>query len=632
MAKIATIADKIAFENEMPWEDRMTARTLHQFVGRAQERFPDNDALSFQITSGVKDKAETLTWTDLLNKTTQAANMFRRLGIGETDVVAFLLPNANETVLTLLGGATAGIVNPINPLLEPEMIGAILRETGAKMLVTLRAFPKSDVAQKAAIAVALAPNIETVLEVDLLKYLTPPKSWIVPLIRPKNPITHKAKVLDFNTELAKQRWDALDFEESKEDRVAAYFHTGGTTGMPKVATHKFSGIIYNGWVGSTLIIDESDVLLCPLPLFHVLAAYPALMSVISAGAHIVLPTPQGYRGDNVFDNFWKLVERWKVSFIVGVPTAMSILMQREVDADVSTLKYAFSGSAPLPVELFKKFEGATGVKILEGYGMTEATCLMSFNPLYGERKIGSVGLPVPYTDIRILECDDAGTILKEFGVDEIGEICVANPGVVMGATYTEADKNIGIYAGGTHFRTGDLGRVDEDGYVWITGRAKDMINRGGHEIDPALIEEALMGHPDVAFAGAIGQPDLHSGELPCVYVELAEGSTATIGELTEFVEANVVERAAVPRYIEIVDELPKTAVGKIFKPELRMSAIKRIFNAKLAADGVKAEVAEVVQDKKLGLIAFLQKNSDDVDDAAVNASIGGFTRPWEWKA
>ncbi len=627
--EMASIADKLKIEGVAPYEERQPSRTMYQYVERAAKRFGNENALSFQITSGPKDKAETLTWAELLGKTTQAANMFRRMGIGEEDVVAYLLPNANETAVTLLGGSVAGIVNPINPLLEAEQIGAILRETGAKVLVTLKSFPKTDVAQKAEEAVGHAPNVKTVLEVDLLRYLTPPKSWIVPLVRPKNPIGHHAKMLDFNKELSKHRSDALDFPDATTDRVAAYFHTGGTTGMPKVAQHRYSGMIYNGWCAEELLLTNEDVVICPLPLFHVFAAYPILMASIGSGAHMVMPTPAGYRGDGVFENFWKLIERWKGSYMVTVPTAAAALMQVPVDADVSSLKTAFCGSAPLPVELFNKFVSATGVNILEGYGMTEATCVVSANPVTGEKKIGSVGIPFPFTDIKIYDCAPNGSVNKECGVDEIGEICVSNPGVIPGGTYTEEDKNVGLFANEKYLRTGDLGRLDEDGYLWITGRAKDLIIRGGHNIDPATIEEALAAHPDVAFAGAIGQPDAKAGELPAAFVELVVGSTATVDDLMAFAKERIGEKAAIPKHMEIMAELPKTAVGKIFKPDLRKSAITRIFNAALSEAGVAAEVESVTEDKKRGLIAKLRKTGD-ADDKSVNGVLGDFVRPWEW--
>ncbi len=364
----AGIVDRDAIENEMPWESRDVPATLWGLLSRTAGNFPDHRAVSYQLLSGASDPSETLTWSELRGQVAQAANLFRSLGVGETDVVAYVLPNCTETLVTMLGGAVAGIVNPINPLLEPEQIASILRETNAKVVVTLRAFPKTDVAQKVAEAVRDAPQVKTVLEIDLNRYLTPPKSWIVPLIRPKMDkarMPSHASYKSFRAEMAKQPKD-LSFADSAGDRVACYFHTGGTTGMPKVAQHKYSGMIYNGWLGHRLLFSENDNIMCPLPLFHVFACHVIVMAAVSSGAHVVFPTPQGYRGDGVFDNFWKLIERWKISFIITVPTAVSALMQREVNADISSVKTAFSGSAPMPLELFKRIEAASGITVVEG--------------------------------------------------------------------------------------------------------------------------------------------------------------------------------------------------------------------------------------------------------------------------
>ena len=624
----ASAADLKSIENEMSWQDRQPAKTIYQLLSDTADRHGDRKAITFQLLSGPADKAETLTWRAFHGHVTQAANMFRNLGIGETDVVAYVLPNCIETAVTLIGGAVAGIANPINPLLDAEQIGAILRETGAKIVVTLKSFPKTEVAQKVAAAVALAPDVKTVLEIDLVRYLTPPKSWIVPLVRPKNPVTHNADILNFNAELSRQA-KTLDFTDNQADRTGAYFHTGGTTGMPKVAQHTHAGMIYNGWLGHKLLFSETDIIMCPLPLFHVFACHVIFMAMIASGAHVVFPTPAGYRGEGVFDNFWKLIERWKITFVIIVPTAISALMQRPVDADISSVKTVFSGSAPLPLELFRRFEEASGVTIVEGYGLTEATCLVSCNPTDGPQKVGSVGFPFPYCDVRILDCASDGTINHERGVDEIGEICISNPGVFPGHTYTEDAKNVGLFADTKYLRTGDLGRIDADGFLWITGRAKDLIIRGGHNIDPAEIEEALAGHQAVAFVGAIGQPDSHSGELPCAYVELVDGASVTPEELQTYAQEHIGERAAHPKHVEILAELPKTAVGKVFKPDLRRLAITRIYNAALQKADISAQVAEVIEDKKRGLVARISKTGE-VDEKALGAVLGKFTRPWEW--
>ena len=618
-----------AVEAQGAWDTLDVAKSIYQLLGRTKAAHGGKDAVTFQLTSGPKDRSETLSWNALHGRVTQAANLFRSLGIGEADVVAYVLPNCMETAITLLGGAVAGIVSPINPLMEPDQIASILRETKAKVVVTLRSFPKTELAQRVAEAVRLAPNVHTVLEVDLTRYLGPPKSWIVPLLRPKNPVQHSASVKNFNAECARQPSDKLTFQDITIDRVAAYFHTGGTTGMPKVAQHRVSGMIYQGWAGGNLIFTPSDVVICPLPLFHVFAAYPILMSMATCGAHVVFPTPAGYRGEGVFDNFWKLIERWRVTYMITVPTALAALLQRPIDANVSSLRGAISGSSPLPLELYRRFEKVTGVQIIEGYGLTECTCLVSCNPAEGTKKSGSVGLVLPYSQVRILHMDGSGTVTRECGVDEVGEICIANPGVSVGATYTEPDKNKGLYVMDRFLRSGDLGRLDSDGYLFITGRAKDLIIRGGHNIDPAIIEEALMGHPSVAFAGAIGQPDAHAGELPCVYVEMVKGANTSAEDLMAFAVEHISERAAVPKHIELLDELPKTAVGKVFKPDLRRKAITRVYNAALAEAGLSATVQRVVEDKKRGLVAQLHKTGA-VEDAAVTAVLGEFITPWEW--
>ena len=628
MGSFTNLADIKAIEAEAAWEARDVGRTIHDFLSRTKAAHGPRPAITFQLQSDPGSKAQTLTWNALHARVTQAANMFRRLGVGPKDVVAYVLPNCLETAVTLLGGATAGIVNPINPLLEPDQISAILRETGAKVVVTLRAFPKTELQQRVAAAVAQAPNVQTVLEVDLAPYLGIPKAWIAHLLRPRFQPAHHAKVLQFTAECDRERGDGLTFIDDPADRVAAYFHTGGTTGMPKVAQHRACGMIYNGWLGARLLFNAQDVVMCPLPLFHVFAAYPILMSMVASGAHVIFPTPAGYRGDGVFDNLWKLIEHWKVSYLVTVPTALSALLQRPVNARIDTLRGAFSGSSPLPIELFNRFEKATGVQIVEGYGLTECTCLVSVNPPEGNKKIGSVGIPFPHTKVRILATDGAGG-WRDCAVDEGGEICVSNPGVYVGHTYTEAEKNHNLYADGIYLRTGDLGRLDAEGYLYITGRAKDLIIRGGHNIDPAVIEEAMMGHPSVAFVGAIGQPDAHAGELPCAYVELVRGVSADIETLHAYARDNIAERAAVPKHIEILPELPKTAVGKVLKPDLRRLAIKRVLDASLAEAGLAAQVRDVVEDKKRGLVARIEAQGA-VDKALVAQTLGQFATAWEW--
>ncbi len=628
MKNYATISDKKKIEDEKPLDDRLEASSIYQQLSRTAKKFPAKNALSFQLKSGANDPAETLSWEQLRGEVTKTANALRAIGINETDVVAYVLPNCTEAIVSFLAGSTVGIVCPISPLLSSEQIAGILNEVNAKVVITLKSFPKTDVAQRVDEALVLANGVSTLIEIDLLRYLKPPLTWIVGLLRPKISRSHNAEIVEFKNFISDHNASELSFKVSEDDRIAGCFHTGGTTGTPKIAQHSVRGMLYQGWgLLSVIDWDENDSMLCPLPMFHVFAVYPMLMTCVNSGAHIIFPTPQGYRGDGVFENFWKLVERWKVSFFVMVPTAASALMQVDVNADVSSLRYALCGSAPLPKDLFNKFEKATGLQILEGYGMTETTCLISGYPPAGVKKIGSVGIPFPYCDVKILNVAEDGKVLKECKVDEIGEICVHNPGVLVGKTYTDDRKNENLFAFSTHLRTGDLGKLDADGYLWITGRAKDLIIRGGHNIDPALIEDALSGHPNVAMVGAVGQPDSHLGEAPCAYVELMQGTNIHSEALIKFVEEKLDNKLAMPVYLEVLTELPKTPVGKIFKPDLRKKAISRVFNSQLDEGNITASVIEVVEDKIHGLTAIISATAE-IEDTAIDECLSQFIIPW----
>ena len=220
-----------------------------------------------------------------------------------------------------------------------------------------------------------------------------------------------------------------------------------------------------------------------------------------------------------------------------MPTALSALMQRPINADISSLRGAFSVSAPLTLELFSRFGKATGIEIIEGYGLTECTCLVSCNPPEGAKKIGSVGLPFPYTHVRILQKTPEG--FRECGTDEVGEICVANPGVFEGSTYTEVDKNRDLFAEGRFLRTGDLGRIDADGNLHIVGRAKELIIRGGFNIYPPEVESALNDHPKVLQTAVIGRTVEGGNEEVLAFCQVAHLDDVTEAELAEHVAARL---------------------------------------------------------------------------------------------
>ena len=296
------------------------------------------------------------------------------------------------------------------------------------------------------------------------------------------------------------------------------------------------------------------------------------LASLFVGAHVLLATPQGFRAPGLVAKFWEIVEHHRVVMFSAVPTLLSALLSISPDGrDLSALRFVICGAAPLSPELIQQFEAATGVTIVEGYGLTEATCTVALNPLNGERRAGSVGLPVPFQQVRIARLGAQGEWLDDAALGETGTVMLAGPNIFQG--YGQEHQNVGAFAlddtGARWLNTGDLGALDADGRLWLRGRSKDVIIRGGHNIDPALIEDAFYAHPAVALAAAIGRPDAHAGEVPVVYVQLKPGQSASPDDLARFAQARIVERAAQPKAVRIIDALPLTAVGKVFKPALR---------------------------------------------------------------
>jgi fatty-acyl-CoA synthase len=305
-------------------------------------------------------------------------------------------------------------------------------------------------------------------------------------------------------------------------------------------------------------------------------------------------------------NFYKIVAHYRAVSFSAVPTVLSVLLDiPKGDADISSLRYLICGAAPLSVELFKRFEEHCGMRILEGYGLTEGTCGSSFNPYHGQRKVGSIGLRLPYQQMKIFMVDEEGKFVRDAETDEIGSVCIGGPNVING--YLDEAHNRGIWPKEGWLNTGDLGRQDADGYFWLTGRTKELIIRGGHNIDPAAIEDPLYRLPGIQVAAAVGQPDPHAGEIPVAYVQLQDDAERTPQEILDYLQQEIGERAAIPKEVTIIDQMPLTPVGKIFKPALRWESIKRVYQAELEAlgDSVASVEVTVSEDKIHGAMASL---------------------------
>ena len=618
---LARLSDIVAFERQYPLAERDLPASTYALLQRSAERFGDLPALSFLASGSLEDQPWRISYAELFAKVTQTANALHRLGLRPGQAVSFLLPNLPQTHFVIWGGEAAGIVNAINPLLEPEHIAELICASNTSVLVTLGPFPGTDLWQKVSALGDLLPELPTIVTVDLANLLPEPQRSAIKAQRPALP----AGVLDFDELLAAAPADYLESARViQPDDIASYFHTGGTTGTPKLAPHThFNEVAMAEIIGLHGRYAPDDVLLCGLPLFHVNGVMVSGLAAFHRGAQVLLPGPQGYRNPALIKDFWKLVERYRVSSFSGVPTLYAALLQvPSQGVDVSSLRFALCGAAPMPVELIRQFEARTGLRIIEGYGLTEGTCATACNPYEGERRPGSIGLRLPYCQVKTVVLDSDENYLRDGATDEPGNLCLRGPTVFKG--YLQTDKNRGIWVDGDWFNTGDLGRIDADGYIWLTGRSKDVIIRGGHNIDPQTIEEALHRHPCVALAAAVGKPDIKAGELPVVYVQLKAGAHATEAELMAHAQQHIHERAALPKNIWQVGQIPLTAVGKTFKPALRLDAIRRVFEEEVGQVTRGGQV-EVRSDERHGQQVDIRiPNLSDSQHAQPKQRLDGF--------
>ncbi|MDQ1336982.1 MAG: fatty-acyl-CoA synthase [Thermodesulfobacteriota bacterium] len=586
--RIATMADIEEFER-ISLQERLTSFNTYDMIKEGAAINPEAPAISFFPSGEAYTNPSRITYRNFLAQITRTANLFHDLGVGPGDVITYLLPNLPHTHYVLWGGEASGIVNPINPMLNPSTIREICLAAGTKILVALGEFEGPDIWEKACAIRKDLPHLKAV-------------------IRVMGPGDEKEGVYGYDEIITRYQGDKLDSGRVIDpDEVASMYHTGGTTDTPKLAPHThFNESAMAFMVEAATELRTGETTLCGLPLFHVNGTTVTGSPPFSIGAHVVLLGVMGYRDPTVMKNFYKIVEHYRAVTFSCVPTVLSVLLDvPKGDADISSLRYAVCGAAPLSVELFKRFEAHIGMKIIEGYGLTEGTCVSSVNPYHGEQKIGSIGIRLPYHEMKVFAVDEGNRFIREAEPDEIGSVCIKGPNVFNG--YIDVAHNRGIWAKEGWFNTGDLGRQDTDGYFWLTGRKKELIIRGGHNIDPAAIEEPLYRLDGVQVAAAVGRPDPHAGELPVAYVQLQEGSDLTSEQILDYLKKEVGERAAVPKAVFIIEQVPLTPVGKIFKPALRWEAIRQVYLEELATlgDMVESVNVTVMEDKVHGSLATI---------------------------
>jgi fatty-acyl-CoA synthase len=380
-------------------------------------------------------------------------------------------------------------------------------------------------------------------------------------------------------DLLAQHRGGLDFDpQLTPDRIAACFHTGGTTGAPKLAQHSHGNEAHTSWFAHRFYgFDEHTVEINGFPLFHVAGAFVYGLSMLAIGATQVLPTLSGMRNAAFVKNYWKFCEREGVTALACVPTILATLVNTPVDADISTVQVAYTGGSPLPSELATQFEAKLGIPVRNILGMTECAGLVSIEPAAAPRVGGSTGLRLPYTEVHAVPWRDGAVQLgQRCAPGETGVIVLRGPHISPG--YTDPARDAGMFqTDAQHIRwlvSGDLGHIDAQGCIHITGRAKDVIIRGSHNIDPGLVEDAFLAHPAVAMCAVVGEPDAYAGELPVAFVTLKPGKQCDAAKLLADVAPHVYERPATPKRVTIIQAMPTTAIGKIYKPALRLRAME----------------------------------------------------------
>ena len=602
----------------VPLADRGLPGTTYELLSRAAGLWPERVALSVLPDGERWEHPAERTYAELLSDVHRYANVFHALGVRRTDGVALLAPNCDELVTATLAAELAGLAAPINSGLSGGHIAELLRRSGARVLV--------------AAGPDLAPAVwesarELAVEAGIEALLALSPTGVGPVETELAPIDG-VRVAHLSALAAEQPYDAFVGEAPSATDLAALFHTGGTTGTPKLAAHTHANEVSDAWmIAANGLLCGDAVVFAALPLFHVNALLVTVLAPLFRGLRVVWAGPQGYRDQALFSHFWKVVERYAVTTMSAVPTVYSVLAGLPVDADISSLRFAVVGASPLPQAVRDGFESSTGVRLVEGYGLTEATCVsaLSFpqHPRYG-----SVGQRLPYQQAKAVQVTADGEWV-DLPAGQVGVLAISGPTVFPGYVTDRSPggpvlDGLGKLSDGW-LDTGDLARVDADGFIHLAGRAKDLIIRGGHNIEPAVIESVLLAHPAVTAAQAVGRPDVHAGEVPVAFVTLAPGANTAPEELRAWASDHVPEQAAAPKAVAVLDALPVTHVGKPFKPALRAEATREAVAEALRDMPSIAGVRGAIED---GVVVAVVSLTRGADETSVKEALDRFAITW----
>lgn len=578
---VRSLADIHRLE-ETPLAQALTVRSTYEIFRNAGHAFGDKTALTFLRTGNPADAPIRWSYAELLARLHQTANMLHTLGVGPGDAVAVLLPGCLEYHLALWGGEAAGIVQPLNPLLTDEKLVALMTAARAKVLIAYGSDSESGMWSKAMRLRGQVPTLTTVLRVAPHDE-APGAAGALP-----------EGVAEFDVLRAAQPDDRLvSGRDIAPADIAAYFHTGGTTGAPKLARHSHGAQVFTAWASVQVAgMNENGISINGYPLFHVAGVLPASLASLSAGMEVIIPTPSLLRNKEVLANYWKLVAKYRPTSLSAVPTILAALANVPLDgADISSITYCRTGAAVLSPELAARFERLFGLHVHESLGMTEMAGISTITPPGVDGPAGCVGFRLPYMQMRVVALDENGNASdREVAPGEQGMVLFKSPNVFSG--FVDPADNAKAFTADGWLATGDLGWIDSQERLNLTGRSKDLIIRSGHNIDPKTIEDALGAHPAVQLCAAVGAPDAYAGELPVIFATLVPGASATEEELLAFTAARVDEAPAKPKWVSVIETMPMTNVGKIYKPELRAMAARQVVAATVAEVCAELGVAE----------------------------------------
>ncbi len=549
------------YDDGVPTEPEFEDRTVVDFLDHAVAHWGDRPAVTF--------KGKTLTYSELNEQVDRFATGLAGLGAGEGSRVAIWLPNLPQTVIAFFATLRLGaqVVNT-NPLYVEREVEHQFNDAGVTIVVTLDFLWRDRLR-----GILDRTGVEHVVVTSIPDYLPFPLNWLAPLKLRKTGQYARVPREDgvhFFREIIAANEPAPPSPELAMDDVAVLQYTGGTTGVSKGAmlTHRnLSANVQQGRMWLNRAVEGEEVLLACLPYFHVFGMTASMLLPVRLATHMIMaPNPRD------IPDLIKSITKYRATLFPAVPAIFGAINNYPgiEKVDVSSVKYCISGSAPLPVEVLERFEELTGSKITEGFGLTETSPFTHANPFDGLRKVGSVGVPFPGTDMRVV---DPETGERDLGFGEEGELCIRGPQVMAGY-WGRPDETAETLRDGWLF-TGDLARVDEDGYTFIVGRKKDMILASGYNVYPDEVDQVLHSHPAVLEAATIGIPDPKRGETVKSFIVLKPDASATPEEITEFCRKELAVYK-IPRQVEIVAELPRSSMMKILRRELRERELEKM--------------------------------------------------------